>query len=265
MRYVLYISLFCFTCSFLQVHQTAAFRSKHVTEKTIFYKLAENIVPIKIQQYGERRDMVFVNLHDDELTSVDAAKRILEEHGGMLVEIENDSQRNIRFKLGRQFYKVDPNRMFSKEGIKKSLDQLGVTSPKAIHEVTKLGQRIIQLIPEEAKCIIALHNNTSDLFSVLEYAPGNKRSADSKKVSVNAAQDPDDFFLTTDNHLYERLADSGFNTILQDNKGCTDDGSLSVYCGRKNIRYVNCETEHGKTEQYYDMMKALVAALADDK
>lgn len=265
MRYLLYISLFCFTCSFLQVHQTAAFKSIDITEKTIFYKLAENIVPIKIQQYGGRTDMVFINLHDDELTSVDAAKRILEEGGGMLIELENNSQRNIRFKLGRHFYKVDPNRMFSNEGIKKSLDQLGTTSPKAIDEVEKLGQRIVQLIPGEANCVIALHNNTPDQFSALEYAPGNKRSMDSKKVFINATQDTDDFFLTTDNHLYEKLADSGFNTVLQDNKNCTDDGSLSVYCGKKNIRYVNCETEHGKTEQYFEMMKALVAALPHNK
>lgn len=265
MRYLLYITLFCFTCSFLQVHQTAAFRSISISEKTIFYQLADNIVPIKIRQYGERTDIVFINLHADELTSVDAAKRILEEGGGTLIEIENNCQRNIRFKLARRFYEVDPNRMFSKEGINKSLKQLGITSTKAIDEVEKLGQRIIQLIPEETKCVIALHNNTADQFSALEYAPGNRRAMDSKKVYINREQDADDFFLTTDNHLYEKLADSGFNTILQNNKGCTDDGSLSVYCGRKNIRYVNCETEHGKTEQYFEMMKVLLAAFPHNK
>ena len=120
-------------------------------------------------------------------------------------------------------------------------------------------------IPEESKCIIALHNNTPDFFSVTEYAPGNKRSVDCKKAYINAEQDTDDFFLTTDNGLYEKLADKGYNTILQDNKNCTEDGSLSVYCGKKNIRYINCETEHGKTEQYYEMMKTLIAALLTSK
>jgi len=261
MRHLLYIALFCFTCSFLQVHQTAAFKRINIIEKTIFYQLAENIVPIKIQQYGERTDIVFINLHDDELTSVDAAKRILEAHGGVLIEIENNAQRNIRFRLGQYFYKVDPNRIFSKDGIKKSLEQLGKTSVRAVDEVEKFGQRIIGLFPGEAKCIIALHNNTPGLFSVTEYAPGNKRSIDSKKVYINAEEDTDDFFLTTDNQLYEKLADKGFNTILQDNKNCTEDGSLSVFCGKKNIRYVNCETEHGKAGQYYEMIKALVTSL----
>jgi len=232
-----------------------------LTEKTIYYNLAGNIVPIKIKQYGERADIVFINLHDDETTSVDAAKRVLEEYGGLLIKVENNAQRNIRFKMGRYFFTIDPNTIFSEEGIKKSLEQLGRTSVKAVDEVEKLGQRIIQLIPEETSCIISLHNNTPDFFSVTEYAAGNKRSVDSKKVYINTDQDADDFFLTTDNNLYEKLADKGFNTILQDNKNCKDDGSLSVYCGRKNIRYVNCETEHGKNEQYYEMLKAIMVSI----
>ncbi|HEX6170690.1 MAG TPA: hypothetical protein VFZ33_13410 [Chitinophagaceae bacterium] len=263
MHRFLYTALFFIVCAFSNTRSIEP--GITITEKTIFYDLAGNIVPIKIQQYGDKTDIVFINLHDDEITAVDAAKRILEEYGGLLIEVENNAQRNMRFKLDRYFYKVDPNRIFSEEGIKKSLGQLGRTSGKAVDEVEKLGQRIIQLLPEDATCIIALHNNTPDLFSVAEYAPGNARSVDCKKVYINSEQDADDFFLTTDNYLYEKLADKGFNTILQDNKNCTEDGSLSVYCGRKSIRYVNCETEHGKVEQYYKMLKVLVAALQQNK
>ena len=265
MNRFLYITLFFFPFIFLTAQQGIEFTQPAetritITEKTILYKLAENIVPIKIQQYGDRSDIVFINLHDDEVTSVDAAKRILLEQGGLLIEIENNTERNIRFRIGRYFYKVDPNRIFAKEGIKASLDELGLVSPKAIDEVEKLGQRIVQLITAETKYVIALHNNTPGFFSAKEYSPGNKRSADTKKIFLSAEQDADDFFLTTDHILYEKLAEKGFNTILQDNKNCKEDGSLSVYCGKKNICYVNCETEHGKTEQYYEMMKSLIAA-----
>ena len=121
MRYFLYIALFCFTCSFLQVHQTQAFKAIDVTEKTIFYQLAENIVPIKIQQYGDRTDIVFINVHDDELTSVDAAKRILEADGGMLIEVENNAQRNIRFRLGQYFYQVTRTGYFQKKELQSHL------------------------------------------------------------------------------------------------------------------------------------------------
>ena len=186
MKLLFYTTLFLFTCT-LQAQESIEFTQPietriSVTEKTIFHKLAENTVSIKVQQYGDRNDIVFINLHDDEITSVDAAKRILLEHGGLLIEIENNAQRNIRFKLDRYFYKVDPNRIFAEEGIKKSLEQLGRTSVRAVDEVEKLGQRILQLIPTDATCVVALHNNTPDLFSALEYTPGNKRSADTKKV-----------------------------------------------------------------------------------
>lgn len=266
MRRFFYTAMILFACSFVHAQPSVDLTSRpdtkiSVTEKTIYYNLADNIVPIKIQQYGETDTIVFISLHDDEFTSVDAAKKILEEKGGLLIEVENNLQRNIRFNLGNYFYQVDPNRIFSKEGIKKSLEEFGRSSPKAIDQAFNLGRRIIQLIPADATCIIALHNNTPDQFSVTEYSAGNKRSDDSKKVYINSRQDADDFFLTTDNDLYEQLADKGFNIILQDNNRCTEDGSLSVYCGKKNIRYVNCETEHGKTGQYVLMITNLIKSL----
>ena len=262
----LYTAFVLLSCIFLNAQYGIEFKvppgnRMEITEQTILYKLADNTIPIKIQQYGHKSDIVFINLHDDELTSVYATKKILEEFGGMLIEIENNSQRNIRFRVDKNYYHVDPNRIFSEEGIAKSLKELGRTSSKAAEEVERFGQRIIQLIPADAKCVVALHNNTPDLFSAKEYSPGYKRSIETKKIYLNPEEDADDFFLTTDISLYEKLAGKGFNTILQDNKNCTEDGSLSVYCGKKNIRYVNCETEHGKTQQYYQMIRTLIAEL----
>ena len=233
--------------------------------KTIFYKLGEKILPLKVQQYGDRNDIVFINLHDDETTSVEATKRILEEKGGLLIEIENNQQRMIRFRSGKTIYSFDPNRIFSKEGLSKSLKETWKISSRAVEEVDLLAKRILKLFPEEPLCIIALHNNTPDFFSSQSYAAGNERNKDARKVYINPEQDNDDFFFTTDASIYEDLANKKFNTILQDNKNCTEDGSLSVYCGKKNIRYVNCETEHGKTEQYYDMMNTLVSLLISEK
>jgi hypothetical protein len=231
-------------------------------EKTIFYRLGEKEISLRIQQYGNRNDIVFINLHDDESTSVYAAQNILETEGGMLIEVENDQQRLIRFMLGKYKFAVDPNRIFSRAGINKSLTEQGRNSLRAAAEVEKLGQRILQLIPEDVSCVIALHNNTPDFFSATDYYPGNKYTKEASKVYLNPKEDADDFFLTTDNTLYEKLANKGFNTILQNNKNCTEDGSLSVYCGKRNIRYVNCETEHGKTEQYFEMIKTLLSELS---
>ena len=260
--YIIVLTLFCLQ---LQAQENVVYSNPAETkiipsEKIIHYKLAENIIPLKIQQYGDRNDFVFINLHDDETTSVEAAKRFLEQQGGLLIEVENNRQRLIRFRMGTGYYQFDPNGIFAKTGITKTLRQNGKSSPKAFEEVEKFGRRILQLIPESIRCIIALHNNTPGFYSALDYLPGKTMDGEAKKVYINPDEDPDDFFLTTDTDLYTHFRDKGYNAILQDNRNCTDDGSLSVYCGRNNIGYINCETEIGKMEQYYKMIRVIFSS-----
>jgi hypothetical protein len=40
------------------------------------------------------------------------------------------------------------------------------------------------------------------------------------------------------------------------------DGSLSVYCGRNQIVYVNVETEHGHEEEQYRLTKVVLNLLS---
>ena len=178
-----------------------------------------------------------------------------------MIEIENKKRRDLRFKIGYVFYKVDPNRIFSLDGAAAALKEKGRFSPITAREVEKLGQRIIQLLLKNLSCVIALHNNTNDRFSVNEYLQGNIRAGDAARVNAKMGQDPDDLFITTDTVLYKQLSLKKYNTVLQDNENCRQDGSLSVYCGKNNIRYVNLETEHGKLYQYSEMMEYLYELL----
>ena len=228
---------------------------------TIYHKLGETVVQIHVSQYGDTDDLVFINLHDDEYTSVIAARKLLERSGGLLITIDNRKQRNIRFRLRNQTYTFDPNRIFSREGVRSTLSELGRISAPAVDEVERFGKRIVQLIPAEPRFVIALHNNTDGHFSVHSYRSGSNRSRDAKAVSYNAKQDPDDLFLTTDEKLYTQLAALDYNVILQDNEHAKKDGSLSVYCGERGIRYLNCETEHGRTGQYFEMILAALDAI----
>ncbi|MFM2327779.1 MAG: hypothetical protein RIR31_1981, partial [Bacteroidota bacterium] len=42
-------------------------------------------------------------------------------------------------------------------------------------------------------------------------------------------------------------------------------GSLSVYYGELNRRYINIETQHGKTTQYKEMLGKLMYFLDEEK
>jgi hypothetical protein len=222
---------------------------------TVTHKLGERTMQIKTYHYGESHNVVYINLHDDEMTSVGAAKRLLEIESGFLLRIENFKMRNIKFKLGGKYYTFDPNRMFSRIGIIQSLSMFGNISEAAINEVDRFAKRVLSLIPENPTCIIALHNNTNGKFSIKSFLPGNLREKDAKDLFVNKDEDPDDIFLTTDSILFRRLSNDRYNTIFQDNENAKKDGSLSIYCGEKGIRYVNCETEHGHDLQYQQMIQ----------
>ena len=100
--------------------------------KTIYHLLGSSKLSIKLTQYGTKENLAFINLHDDEFTSVEATKKILEQEGGLLIEIENKGKRDLKFKIGNTFYTVDPNRIFSREGITASLKEKGRYSSVAL-------------------------------------------------------------------------------------------------------------------------------------
>lgn len=221
---------------------------------TVFHKLGDDFVRIRIYQYGEAKEPFFISLHADEVTAIESTTKLLERMGGTLVKIENNKTRNIRFRMNGKYYTCDPNRIFSRTGIIQTLSMFGKADEKAINEVDKFAKRLLQMFPDSSSCIVSLHNNSNGKFSVTSYLPGNDRAKDATAVHSVKSQDPDDIFFTTDSILFKNLARENYNTILQDNENAKKDGSLSIYCGEKNIRYLNCETEHGKSKQYYEMI-----------
>ncbi len=234
----------------------------HITSrKVVHYQLGNKRVTFKIIHYRNRNDWTFINLHDDEQTSVEAARLLLHKKGGVLVHIENNKERNVYFKLGHHWYGFDPNRIFTRKGIIQTLSLRSKYDKKAADAIQDFARWILKLVPPGSKSIIALHNNKEGFYSVESYKAGNYKTWDARKVYIDPGQASDDLFLTTDDTLYEALANKQFNTVLQDNLKCRDDGSLSVYYGRKNMRYVNCETLHGKKEQYLEMIGALTGIL----
>jgi hypothetical protein len=234
-------------------------------EKVIFHKLGDKMISLKVSQYGEFINNCCINLHDDEMTAVKAARSVLEEQGGILIKIENNAKRNISFPFKGLVYSFDPNRIFSRTGIMLTLKANGKINPLAVNEVEKFATQILQLIPDSISCLIALHNNTDGDFSVKTFLPGGIRQNDASQVYADDWQDIDDIALTTDQVIYNKMAGFGYNSILQDNINVFKDGSLSVYFGERNRRYINIETQHGKTVQYRDMLKKLLYILDEEK
>lgn len=262
------IALFLATASFSQTADNNITISKPLyipSEKTVTYKIGNKSIPIKVIQYGSVKDIVCINMHDNEDAALEAAIAVLEVQGGTLIKVENNGQRVIRFKLGNITYGFDPNRIYSRIGIHQTLRDNKRTNPQAVVEIEKFAQYLLSFIPDSTSCIVALHNNTEGLFSIKSYTTGGERQRDAKAVFENPAEDIDDIAFTTDSLLYQKMSEAGYNTIWQDNEKAKKDGSLSIFCGERNRRYINIETQHGKVVQYIKMMESLYAVLVSEK
>lgn len=76
----------------------------------------------------------FLNLHENENTSVVAARSFLLTHGGSLVKFHNGNSRLISFRMaaGGALYSVDPNRIFTEEGIVATMKNYGTAQVKTV-------------------------------------------------------------------------------------------------------------------------------------
>ncbi len=129
---------FFFAIVFTQLEANCAGNLDY-TSKTIFHTLGSTQVPIKIEQYGNRTDIVYVSLHNDEKTAIEATRSLLKKEGGLLIKIENKGKRNIRFRMSDRWYSIDPNRVFSYKGISGFLSETGQYNERVVAEIEKFG------------------------------------------------------------------------------------------------------------------------------
>ena len=200
---------------------------------------------------------VVIQLHGNETTALDAALQTMESRGGTLLRIDHQ-QRNISFQLQGRRYTFDPNRMFSRKGIQASLQTYGNYSAAAINAVDAFARFFLSKIPDSS-LIIAMHNNSDKQFSALSYRNNPEYANVAAELHINEVLDPDNFYFLTDRKLFEALRHLGYNTVLQNNRNAPDDGSLSIWCGRRNHKYINIEAQTGEIATQQTMLEELLA------
>ncbi|MDB5192758.1 MAG: hypothetical protein JWQ96_2321 [Segetibacter sp.] len=201
--------------------------------------------------------IVFINVHDDENTSVEAAHEYLLENGGNLFQLQQEGARNIKFDLNNKQYIFDPNRIYTKSGRTASLKLLSTNNTAAAAGVELLASQILAEYIDNKILVIALHNNSDSNFSINSYKKGGSEAKNTGMLYINPLMDPDDFILTTEDTIYHYLKEKEISVVLQNNKTVADDGSMSVYAASKGIPYINVETQHGHKDEQLEMLRAL--------
>jgi hypothetical protein len=206
------------------------------------------------------QSILYLNVHEDEQTSVQAATKHLQAVGGTLIRLQHSGGRNIGFEFGNRNYLFDPNRIFTSTGRKDNLNKLSHFDAKADSIISGFANIILQPVLQAA-IVVALHNNTNNNFSILSFKKGGKEAKNASRLYINPKMDVDDFVLTTETTIFNFLKRKQISVVLQNNKHCIDDGSLSVYCGKKGIPYVNIEAQDVHEAEQLNIINTLAPLL----
>lgn len=219
------------------------------------FQIGNTTIHVRTTQVEQARP-TFLNLHDDENTSVSAGKKILRQSGGRLIELEHGGARLISFQLAGQTYRFDPNRIFSASGVTATLTRTKNISSEAQLTVEEFASRFIETFQlDHEPVIIALHNTGGGGLSINSYLATGDKPTTASAVHVSTNRFAGDFFYVTDRRFFDYLEARDFNVTLQDDANVPDDGSASVYFARKGIPYLNIEADKGHLDEQIKMVR----------
>ena len=189
-------------------------------------------------------NFIFLSLHEDEQTSKTVFHQIRHTLPGVkLIELKQKGTRLINYRHKGKDYKVDPNRIFTNQGLCNSLKLQNGSYPSFIKDSLSAFSKILLdkvISTKKDQYIVAIHNNSEGNFSINTF----KNSSDTEEIFIKPSSDLDDFVLVTKKEDYVFFKSKGINVILQSN-GVKDDGSLSVYAQHNQIPYINLEVQDG--------------------
>jgi len=213
---------------------------------------------IEFQSWGAaRRRRSYLRIHGNEETAREALLAHLAKHPSPAL-IVTGSGRNVSVAGGT----LDPNRMFTRQGAEKSYTRLNpqwgpAEVGKALDWLDRERPRLLErLLPEKGGLLVSAHNNSAG-YSVEDEV------AISDRLHLPRRSEPHEFFLTTSESDFKKLAQGPYNVVLQSGQKGDEDGSLSRTCARLGVRYVNLEVGSGKLAMQIEMLGFLEKALPE--
>ena len=233
-----------------------------ITTDTTVLVLNDLSINLVKYSYGTP-DLNFIAIHDNEDTGVKAAFEYMKYAGGSIIDCQYNGKRNFTFNHEEEEFQIDPNGIYSANGISKGLEKYGRSVPDVLKMLKKSAKTILNLYSaEKPSYIFALHNNANGGFGISSYLKGYELEQFADSLHINFQMDPDDLILVTDTALFNGLKKANVNVVLQ-SKNAPDDGSLSSYAMKHKIPYINVEVQHGHFEENLRLIKIAAQVLKD--
>lgn len=202
--------------------------------------------PVSLEIIGEEHSPVLLyNMHDNENTSAIAGRIVSTRYGGEYYELIHNGERLIGFSWKEDSLWIDPNRIYTDAGIWQQLAKNQNCDTILFFQIAEWRDSLLSLLKiQDRSLVIALHNNTNRFYGLDSYTAGGEYELEADTTHQGRIQDADDFYFVTDSTIFNTLAQGRYHVILQANETATDDGSLSVYCAKYGIPYINVEAQH---------------------
>ncbi len=262
MKYLFILSIFisvaCLQKNNPKKQETTIMKSEMIVKEYPF-QLGDSIVTVLLIGKETDKKIIYFNLHENETTSIKAGNEIVNTYGGMFYRIKAVGNRLITFSKNKQTYQFDPNRIFTKTGIKKTLEKYSKYTADSKEIVERFSKQLIDSFFTTKTMVVALHNNSKSAYSILHYKKGQEYEKDADSLHISARWDESDFFYVTNLRFFQILKNKDFNVVLQNDKTVEDDGSLSVFCGMKNIPYINVEAGNNHLKEQIEMIREILS------
>lgn len=204
------------------------------------------------------KGLMFLVIHDDENTSSQVAWDALYRYDASLLEMKNNDKYLFNLLTDSLSFLFNPNRIFSLNGIESILSRFGPCTDSVVQEIDRFARQVAGAFFYNPGCIIALHNNGNKGFSIESYVTDTLLAKVVDSLYINPLKDPDDFFYVNDAGHFTFLKTKGYNTVLQSKGTFEDDGSLSIWCQRNGIPYINIETEQVRYAEQKKMLDDII-------
>ncbi len=219
------------------------------------FQIGESTVTIEIVQSNDA-GLVFFHPHEDEKTSYEDVKKLINQYGGKLVSIKQQGKRLVEVKYQGKQYIFDPNRIFTPQGIKDTLIKYSSFHQQVAKDIQNFADRIASLVL--GRLVVAVHNNYDKGYNISSY----KNSDEVKYYYQNPKQGTGEFFYTTNDPFFNFAKVAGYNAVVQ-SKSVTNDGSFSVYAALKGVEYINLEVKRGEDSLEQEMLLFLMRYFAN--
>jgi hypothetical protein len=223
-----------------------------------FWRRDPSIAGIEFQERRHGRGAWrFLHIHGDETTARETLEENLRRAKGRTFFVRND-QRMAPIRGGR----IDPNRMFSREGAERSLRRLNAQWSNeevaaALDTLDRDRKKLLRrMLPPPGGLMLSLHNNARG------YTIGTEVPI-SEQVHLPSPLTPHEFALATDPRDFEILLQAAFNAVLQQGIQGAEDGSLSRACSRAGVRYINIEAHMGQLGPQREMLRWILRNLPE--